>query len=152
MRIDFDFKGGKEMEKALAQLPRGTSVGVARRAIKKELEPVRALADAFAPFSEEVFAVSSRARDRARKGRDEVMLHVGPDLSKDSGKLVHIFENGTGPRYTKDGAYRGHINPLPMLRPAWDMHAGKPMLEGLGATLWAEISKTIARRAKKAAK
>jgi len=36
------------------------------------------------------------------------------------GSLAHIFENGTAPRFTKDGNSRGQITARPFMRPALD--------------------------------
>ena len=65
--------------------------------------------------------------------------------------LAHLVEFGTGPRFQKSGRYTGSVAPQPMLQPAWDMHKSQ-ILEGLGKRLWDEIEKTMARRAKRAAK
>ncbi len=146
------FSGGRDLERALADLPRGTSKGVARRAIKKELKPVEDAAEAFWPGANDAFKITSRITasqlsDSAKsRKRSVVDIFVGSTEPH-----AHLIEFGTGPRYTKNGAFRGSVSPEPMLQPAWDANKSQ-MLAGLGARLWDEITKTQARRAKKAAK
>lgn len=61
MSVSMEFTGGRDLERALAQLARGTAKGVARRSMKKELEPVAVLANAFWPgSSNDVFRITSR--------------------------------------------------------------------------------------------
>ena len=158
MSINMKFTGARDIEKALAQLPRGTSKGVARRVLKKELKPVASMANAFWPGADDdAFKVTSRIQasqisDSAKsRDRDVVDMFVGAEGGTNGAPHAHLIEFGTGPRYTKNGAYRGSVSPTPMLQPAWDMRKGQ-LLEGMGKRLWDEIEKTQARRAKKAAK
>ncbi|MBO9437334.1 hypothetical protein J7354_01545 [Sulfitobacter sp. R18_2] len=152
MTVNLKVSGFRQIEKALAQLPRGTSKGVARRAMKKELKPVLDMAEAFWPGSGDAFRITSaikssqRADSYAERGPSVTNMFVGSFEPQ-----AHLLEFGTGPRYQKSGKYVGSINPTPMLQPAWDANKHK-MLEGLGARLWDEIEKTVARRAKRAAK
>jgi len=78
-------------------------------------------------------------------------MFVGAPGGRKGTPHAHLIEFGTGPRYTSNGAFRGSVSPQPMLQPAWDANKGG-MLKGLGETLWQEIEKTVARRAKRAAK
>lgn len=141
-------EGFRDIERALAKLPAGTAKGVARRALKKELAPVKDAAEMFWPGATAAFRISSaikgsqRGDSYATKGRSVTNMFVGSFEPH-----AHLIEFGTGPRYTLNGAYRGSVSPEPMLQPAWQMHKGQ-MLESLGARMWAEISKTMARRAK----
>lgn len=158
MSVNMKFSGGRSLEKALAQLAQGTAKGVARRAMRKELAPVASLANAFWPgSSDDVFRVTSRIARRQmgdshmKRGRSIINLFVGAAGGAMGTPEAHLIEFGTGPRYTKNGAFRGSVSPTPMLQPAWDANKGQ-MLEGLGKRLWDEIEKTQARLAKKAAK
>jgi len=140
--------GFREIEKALAQLPAGTAKGVARRALKKELAPVKTAAEMFWPGANDAFKISSKIKSSQRpavkEARSVTVMNVGSFEPH-----AHLIEFGTGPRYTKAGAYRGSVAPSPMLQPAWDMHK-RQILEGLGARMWDEITKTMARRAARA--
>lgn len=158
MKPNLKFSGGRDLERALADLPRSTSKGVARRSLKKELKPVASTANAFWPgSSDDVFQISSRVRHSqlsdSSKSRDRsvVDLFVGAPGGANGTPEAHLIEFGTGPRYTKNGAFRGSVSPQPMLQPAWDANKGG-MLRGLGETLWQEIEKTVARRAARGAR
>ena len=148
MRVD----GFRDIERALAALPRGTATGVARRAMKKELKPVMDAANALWPgASDKPFRITSRIKGSqrgdsvARRGPSILNMYVGATEPH-----AHLIEFGTGPRYTKAGAFRGSVAPDPMLQPAWDANK-RMILDGLGKRLWEEIQKTQARRAKRAA-
>ena len=78
-------------------------------------------------------------------------MFVGAPGGRGGTPEAHLIEFGTGPRAHKSGKYVGAVSPTPMLQPAWDARKGQ-MLESLGQRLWDEIEKTMARRAKKAAK
>lgn len=158
MSVTMKVSGFREIEKALAQLPAGTAKGVSRRAMKKELAPVAMMANAFWPGSDnDVFRVSSRisssqrSSSKAPRGRSVVNMFVGANYGQGGAPHAHLIEWGTGPRYTSAGAFRGSVAPQPMLQPAWDAHKRK-ILEGLGKRMWDEISKTVERRAKRAAR
>lgn len=158
MSVSMEFTGGRDLERALAQLARGTAKGVARRSMKKELEPVAVLANAFWPgSSNDVFRITSRiARGQLgdsemKRGRSILNMFVGAPGGSTGTPEAHLIEFGTGPRYHKSGKYVGAVSPTPMLQPAWDANKHK-ILEGLGRRLWDEIEKTQARLATKAAK
>ncbi|MBN9674641.1 hypothetical protein [Salipiger bermudensis] len=158
MSISMKVSGFRDIEKALAALPQGTAKGVARRAMRKELQPVADTANAFWPgATDNVFRVTSRlsrgqrADSGAGSSRSAVNLFVGANTGTDGAPHAHLLEFGTGPRFQKNGRFTGSVAPQPMLQPAWDIHKHS-LLEGLGARLWDEIEKTIARRAKRAAR
>ena len=147
------FEGGRDLERALAKLPRSTAKGVARRAMKKELQPVASMANALWPGSDDkaigITSKLARGQRRPKSGRSILNLFVG---ATDRIPHGHLIEFGTGPRTQKTtGRYTGSVTPDPFLQPAWDKYRGK-ILEGLGARLWGEIAKTMARQAKRAAK
>lgn len=153
MSVSMKMDGFRELEKALAQLPAGTAKGVARRAMKKELAPVAAMANAFWPGSaDDVFRITSRvsrSQPQPKKGRSILNMFVGAPGGRTGTPEAHLIEFGTGPRFHKSGKYVGAVAPTPMLQPAWDANK-HAILEGLGARLWDEIVKTQARRAKRA--
>jgi len=157
MAVKMKVEGFAEIEKALAELAVGTSKGVARRAMKKELDPIMEMANAFWPGArDDVFQIRSRIRrgqmagSLMKRGRSIVNMFVGAPGGAKGTPHAHLIEWGTGPRYTTKGAFRGSVSPTPMLQPAWDAHKHK-ILDGLGARLWDEIQKTQARLTKRAA-
>lgn len=156
MKVDFDVKGFRDMERALAELPRGTSKGVSRRVMKKVLDPVRDMADMLGPFNVAVTSrLSRRQKSMARKTdftSAVVSMYVGP-VEQDGSHAphAHLIEFGTGPRRHRSGKNVGAVTPDPFMRPAWDANKGG-MLDKLGELMWTEIEKTVARRAAKAAR
>lgn len=158
MSIQLKVEGFKDIEKALAQIPAGTAKGVARRAMKKELKPIAEFANALWPGADDdTFIITSRIRAGQRgdslekKGHSVTNMFVGAAGGPLGTPHAHLLEFGTGPRYHKSGKYVGSVSPSPMLQPAWDALKGG-LIQGLGARLWDEIEKTMARRAKRAAK
>lgn len=158
MNVKLKVEGFREIERALLDLPAGTAKGVARRAMKKELAPVASMANALWPGADDaVFRITSRIAasqlgdSQAKRGRSIVNLFVGATGGPSGAPHAHLIEWGTGPRYQKNGRFTGSVAPQPMLQPAWDAHK-REILNGLGERMWDEISKTVARRAKRAAK
>ncbi|RAP39568.1 hypothetical protein BYZ73_19890 [Rhodovulum viride] len=155
MSISMKVTGLKEIEKALADLPRSTSKGVARRVMKKELQPVADMANALWPGADDdVFQVThkvSRSQPQPPSGRSVVNMVVGAPSGRDGKPHAHLLEWGTGPRYHESGKYTGSVSPQPMLTPAWDATKDK-VLRGLAERFREEIAKTVARRAKRAAR
>lgn len=158
MSANLKMDGFRELEKALAELPAGTSKGIARRAMKKELKPVLDMANGLWPGSSgDVFRITSRisrsqiSDSLAPRDRSALNMFVGAPGGATGTPEAHLIEFGTGPRFQKNGRFTGSVSPTPMLQPAWDAHKRK-ILDGLGKRLWDEIEKTQARRAKRAAK
>ena len=158
MSVKMRFEGGRDLERALAELPSGTSKGVARRVLKKSLAPVASAANAFWPgASDDVFRITSRVvrsqlGDSAKSRKRSVIdMFVGAPGGRDGTPHAHLIEFGTGPRFTKSGAFRGSVSPQPMIQPAWDINKSR-IFRDLGRRLGDEIEKTVARRAKRAAK
>jgi len=155
MSVGFTFEGGRDLERALGELARGTSKGAARRAAKKTLKPVADAADA----SHFEIAITSkltprqRARVRGDFAGNVLSMYVGPvDDDGQGAPHAHLIEFGTGPRFHEEtGKYVGAVMADPFMRPAWDMHSGD-MLKRLGEHLWAEIEKSQRRNAAKAAR
>jgi len=119
------------------------------------LKPVADLANAFWPGArDDTFVIGTRltrGQRRARESDSVTNLYVGATYGPGGQPEAHLLEFGTGPRYQKNGRYTGQVAATPMLQPAWDMNKNA-ILRGLAASLWDEIAKTQARRAKRAAK
>lgn len=153
----FTFKlvGFAELMDALEQLPtESMKKSVVRRALTKAAEPIRDAAKQNAqvlPFESQKIADSitigqlkKSQRPRGPKDRTTVTRYVGP-----SHPLGHLFEFGTGRRYTKSGAYRGYIPAMPFLRTAWDANKTVAM-NRLKEELWKSIQRSARLLAKKA--
>lgn len=155
MSMKLKIEGSGDIERALAELPRGTAKGLMRRAMKKALQPVAEAADA-SPFAIAVTSklVASQRRDAGTdRGPNLITLYVGPVQSDGShAPHAHLYEFGTGPRFhAETGKYVGVQLADPFLRPAWDANRDS-MLAILRREIWIEIEKTLARAARKAAK
>ncbi|AUR04248.1 phage protein, HK97 gp10 family [Phaeobacter inhibens] len=154
MSMKMKIEGAGDIERALGALARGTAKGVTRRAMKKALQPVARAAEG-SPF---VIAVTSKlargqkGRARRDQGRSKIAMYVGP-VQQDGSHAphAHLIEFGTGDRYHESGKYVGAVMADPFMRPAWDANRER-VLEILKREIWAEIEKTIARAARKAAR
>lgn len=100
MRTIVKFEGGKELEKALAELPRATAKNVARRALMKAADPIDDQASANSPEMsgklERSVITGTRLTRRQRSGgarlqsdgsfraqsKSYVEMHVGTALSR----------------------------------------------------------------------
>lgn len=155
MSVRLKIEGAGDIERALAEMARGTAKGVMRRAMKKALKPVQEDADV-SPF---IIAVTSKlskrqyAEARADRARDRLTLYVGPVQEDGSAAPhAHLYEFGTGPRFHKDtGKYVGAMLADPFMRPAWDANRDQ-VLAILKKEVWAEIEKTVERARRKAAR
>lgn len=155
MSVSLKIEGAGDIERALAEMARGTAKGVMRRAMKTALEPVRDDAD----NSEFEIAVTSKlsesqqAEARADRARDRLTLYVGP-VQEDGSEAPHaIFpEFGTGPRFhATSGKYVGAVMADPFMRPAWDANRAA-VLAILRREVWTEIEKAVERARRKAAR
>lgn len=145
-------EGLREVERALAELPKATGKNVLRRVLKARAQPIANAARSMAP-------------DDPATGGDDLHTSIGVStvLSKrQKGQHKKMFRNdkaavemfvGAGALPQAHLQEFGTVNhgPQPFLRPAWD--AGKTaVLDGIKDDLWIEIDKAAARLAKKQAK
>lgn len=161
--LNFKIHGLAELMDALEQLPTvSMQKGVVRWALEKAAIPVQDAAKINAqllPFdskriadSVQIGTLKKSQRPRGRRDRTTVTRYIGP-----SHPLAHLFEFGTGERFTKGdrsmpaGLYRGYIPAMPFLRPAWDANK-VVVLERLKVELWNSIRRSARQLAKKAAK
>lgn len=143
-------EGLRELEKALAELPKATGKNVLRRVLKARAAPVAASANGRAPDDPEtpgksiVFAVGTKLSPR-QKGLHKKMF-------RDDRAAVEMFV-GAEPAASAVQQEFGNVNhgQQPSLRPAWD-EGQDAMLDGIGRDLAVEIDKAAHRLARKAAK
>lgn len=101
--------------------------------------------------------IKSQERGTRKAGKEGARAFVGPNYSRTQASAKgyaphgHLVEFGTGPRYTKDGAYRGEAAPQPFMRPAFDSKKGE-FIRNFSAVLLGKIEKAVARMRKKQAK
>jgi hypothetical protein len=149
-----EFKGGKELEAALGQLEQGAARRTAERALKLAAQPIR---DAWAGGVDiekgdlqRSIKIGKRAQTRATRkfrkgaGQDIVETYIGIDASEAPDGRLPIYA------YIEEfGSNEQAANPAG--RNAWE---GQKMtaFNRLADDLWAEISKTAERAARKRAK
>ncbi|MDA3834272.1 MAG: HK97 gp10 family phage protein [Spirochaetales bacterium] len=150
----FEIHGLKDCMKALEQLPTlSMKKAVVRKALKKSAAPVKDVAKQNAqsiPIDGKSIAdsikigTSLKKSQKGKTDRSRVTVYVGP-----SHPLGSIFEWGTAERYTKAGAYRGFIPPMPFMRQAFDSKKNVS-LSLLRDELWRSLEKAAKLLAKKA--
>jgi HK97 gp10 family phage protein len=139
--LTLEFKGARELEAALMELTTATAKNVARRALKKAGEPVRAKAESLAPEAEgdleKAVSISTKAR-RHRAAPGTVEVYIG--VATDEGQVGALQEFG-------------NINhsAQPFMRPAWHPMRFQ-VLNEIGANMMIEVEKSAARARRKAMK
>jgi HK97 gp10 family phage protein len=151
-------EGLRELERALAELPKATGKNVLRRTARDALEPMRAAAEGMAPRQFGDLAASIEISDKRtpaakrktkvvrtsagfRSARSEgVEMAMGPTKDSDVLNYATFQEFGTV-----------NMPPQPFMRPAWDAEA-KPTVERVKDSLWGHVSRAATKRAKKLAK
>ena len=147
MTITVDFKGGKELEAALAALGRSVGKRTAERALANAAEPIRDEWIRLAPEDSGDLKTSIKI-GRAVKGiqrgvaKDQAVRFIGIDEGQN--RRLHI--------YAEVQEFGNESNPAqPAGRPAWETKKYEA-LNRLADDTWAEIEKSAARAARKAAR
>lgn len=157
--LTLEMEGVEDMETALRKLGQDRLIRrTMRRGLLKVTRPAAETAKRLAPktgtgkMAAKIRASTTLSRRQRRGGHYRfdpnvayVWLGAGP---RGPGVLT---EFGTGPRYTKKGAFRGAAPAQPFLRPAWEQHKHQ-ILKDLGPELWKEINKSAKRLARRQAK
>lgn len=137
-------EGLRELEAALADLPKATGKNVLRRVLKKAAAPIASDAQANAPsfvglLSRNVAAASRLTKRQAgiarKEGKSSVEVHVGV----------------TDPAGVQNEFGNVHQQAQPFLRPAWDANKDGA-LRTIAADLGTEIEKAAKRQARKTAR
>lgn len=138
-------EGLRELEQALAELPKSTARNTLRRVLKKRAEPVRDDWKAHAPRGEtgnyvESIIVGTRltsrqSREAKKEGKDFAEIYIG---SADPAGMQLEFGNE-------------HMIAQPHARQVWESDKDA-VLDGIAEDLGAEIEKARARLARKAAR
>lgn len=147
--------GAPDLMANLKELPLRTQKNVVDRALLKAAEPMHRDAQQRAKRASKgsgknarKLIVSKNLSRRQKKGarvpKTTRVVYVGVRPSP----VAHLIEFGTGPRYTKKGAYRGQMKASPYMRPAFNAN-WKPALDTLGQILGKEIEAAAARLARK---
>ena len=144
--IKMEFKGGKELEQALAELPKHSArKSVARRILKKAAQLFADRANVLAPRGpsgrlEGSYGVGTRLTKRqaakaSKEGRDDVFMYAGTD---DPAGQQQEFGNA---RHAAQ----------PHARPAWDETQQK-IFDQIRDDMSVEVEKSVARARRKMAR
>ncbi|WP_226578887.1 HK97-gp10 family putative phage morphogenesis protein [Acuticoccus sediminis] len=148
MALKVRIEGLRELEKALAELPKATGKNVLRRVLKKRAEPIAINMVSLAPVRSGALGRSVDHGPIGRLSRRQKAMH----RKWGSSTAVEWFIGaGTNPQsITQEfGTFKEPAQPF--ARPAWD--AGKmQMLGGIKDDLWMEIQKSAERLARKRAR
>jgi HK97 gp10 family phage protein len=145
MKMQIEVEGFKDLDNALAELPKATARNALQRALMEVAQPIADDAKARAPVDTGLLRrrieVSKRLSKRQarlnRRSEDKSFaeVHVGPPSSSDIARMVEFG--------TSDAPAQ------PYLRPAWD--AGwRKALDGMKEAIAAEIENARKRLARKA--
>lgn len=138
-------EGLRELEAALADLPRATGKNVLRRVLKKAAAPIESTAEALAPHL---------------TGTLERNINMGSRLTRRQAQMVRKADSKSSAEIhvgTADPAgiqtEFGNVNQAaePWLRPAWDQNK-QAALDMIASDLGEEIGRASARLARKAAR
>lgn len=139
----FKVEGLKDLDQALAELPKATARNVLLRTLKEQGQPIADAGEANAPRDKGHLADSytvgtklSRRQKKQHKKESMVEVYVGPTPHPKS--IQTEFGNA-------------HQAPHPHLRPAWDGNVMR-VLDGIRQSLADQIEKARARLARKAAR
>lgn len=144
--ITVHVEGLAELQETLRRdLPDATARNVMKRTLVKVAAPIVARAAMAAPRRTGQLQISIKAGTRLSRRQRAIHRRLDPndvEIFVGAGPLpqAHLREFG-GDRHPAD----------PFMRPAWDS-LRMSTLEQIKATLWAEIQRAVARRAKKAAR
>jgi HK97 gp10 family phage protein len=164
MRVD----GLRDLEAALAELGNpGTRRAVGRRVLRRAAQPLVDTARALAPRDTGALVGSIVAStriaggDAARQAFGRVLQAGGSraeagqamrDIRRASASLVELYVGpGRHPQAITQEFGTSFHPPQPFMRPAWDQ-TQRPMIEDIKRELWADIQRTAARVARRAAR
>jgi HK97 gp10 family phage protein len=158
VRVD----GLRELQKALAELPKSTSRTVQRRVLMKRAQPIADAMRAKAPkrygdLRDSITVSTKRPRGHKSNAARAFAAAGGGAAGRAAvkaagGTPVEVFVGpGRNPQALMQEFGTRHHGPQPFIRPSWDAEKDR-VLEGLKDDLWTEIQKAAARLAKKRAK
>lgn len=158
------FQGGRELERALAELKKSTAKAVARRVLLDAAEPIRAAAEANVPVrtsGRKTFKLSKDGPSLERR-RGALKMHIGKGtrLSRNQARMNRKLGKSEVEAYvgTRDRIGRlvefGTVDTPanPFLRRAWQAEGGQASLDRIGEGLGIEIDKAARRAARRTAK
>lgn len=137
-------EGLRELERALADLPKATGKNVLKRVLVKAAAPIERDAAANAPTLSGHLQRDVKTGTRLTRRQAAMNRKAGPSSAE-----VHVGVSDPAGVQTEFG--NEHQRAEPWLRPAWDANS-QGALDTIGGELGNEIDKAAARLAKKAAR
>lgn len=142
-------EGLKELDKALAELPKSTGKAVLRRVLKKAGQPMADTAERLAPEHDghlkRSIGVSTKLTKRQKKEHRKMFR------SDKASVEMFVGAGGLPQAHIQEFGSEKILTPQPFMRPAWDQHQDEA-LNIIKSSLGDEITKAAARRARKAAR
>jgi len=141
MKPSMKLEGGKDLEKALMELPKASAKASVRRVLKKAAQ---------------IIADAGRGNAPEREGGLKDSYGVGTRLTKRQRKLhrreseVEVFAGPNDPAAVQTEFGNEHQAAQPHLRPAWDANK-HDALDLVSEELWADVLKSIQRYQRRAA-
>jgi HK97 gp10 family phage protein len=147
--VTFRTEGFAELERALQDLGRTTTQKASlRRSAVKALQPVADLAASLAPRDQGDLIASIGVGTRLTKR--QAGLHRR--MFRDDRAAVEVFAGAGGLAQATQSEFGNRDQSAqPFMRPAWDSQ-GRATLNRLATELWADIQRTAARQARRAAR
>jgi len=140
-RQSFAVEGLRQLQRALAELPKATARNVLLRTLKAEAQPIAAAEARLAPKLTGKLAASPQVSTRLSKRQRRLHVKQSP---------VEVFVGPTShPKSVQTEFGNARQAAQPHLRPAWDANV-RGVLDGIRDRLAAEIEKARRRLARKA--
>jgi HK97 gp10 family phage protein len=120
--------GDQELIQALAAVSEAADRRIIRSALSKSLTPVVRALRAAAPVGEGKELKKSagkRVKKKKRTGITEAKAGYNVGGGKTKAPHAHLVTLGTEDRYTKKGAFRGHVKPDELAAEAWKQSASQ---------------------------
>jgi HK97 gp10 family phage protein len=143
--------GFKELDRALAELPKATGKNVLKRTLNEAADPIDAAASANAPFLTgglERSVVVGTKLTRSQRGKAAKIANSFRVAAKNFVE-VHVGTSLSKGLFAEFGTFKDRVQAW--LRPAWDANKMQA-LDIIKDRLWQNIEKAATRYAKKLAK
>jgi HK97 gp10 family phage protein len=155
MRGETTFSGNAELQANLRSLGKATGRNTLKRVGTKMLEPMRDRAKAAArrrsgDLERSIKIGTKLARSQAGGSRNRAVAGGGFRATAKNSVDLHMGP-GQNPQAITEEFGKFNQAPHPFMRPAFDAEANAAVLRA-GEMLWAEVSKSVAKRARKLAK
>jgi HK97 gp10 family phage protein len=168
-KITVKVDGLRDLQAALAELPKATQTAVLKRTLLKAAEPIVTKAKELAPvrtgaLRKSIRAVAQSKGGQAGKAAFHATMKAGGTRKEaaaaaraanranpSSADVVVLIGPARLPYAHMVEFGTSEMGPQPYMRPAWDANRER-VLESIKADLANEITKTVARRARRAAK